>query len=189
MSSSNSNIAEPWEDVAPSVGFTNATVTLHGHKLNIFDLGGGSRIRGIWRHYYAEVTIDHTFSTPIIHFAIDCKSIIPQLNSADLCWCTVWCLWWMSRNGDGSPKRKTRFLAPFPTRSLKTSPSSFWSTSFITLPSIQCWQANKQDTGAGDAVPLLDLRELIGVKELRLFRWASNIVRFIPQRRWGTSKE
>nr|XP_033796404.1 ADP-ribosylation factor-like protein 13B isoform X2 [Geotrypetes seraphini] len=42
------------EDVAPTVGFSKADLKHGRFEVTIFDLGGGKRIRGIWKNYYAE---------------------------------------------------------------------------------------------------------------------------------------
>ena len=39
----------------PTVGFVPHTVKVGGKQIKLYDVGGGSRIRGIWRSYYAEV--------------------------------------------------------------------------------------------------------------------------------------
>ncbi|XP_055991420.1 ADP-ribosylation factor-like protein 13B isoform X2 [Sorex fumeus] len=42
------------EDVAPTVGFSRIDLRQGKFQVTIFDLGGGKRIRGIWKNYYAE---------------------------------------------------------------------------------------------------------------------------------------
>ncbi|XP_019384211.1 PREDICTED: ADP-ribosylation factor-like protein 13B isoform X2 [Crocodylus porosus] len=42
------------EDVAPTVGFSKIDLKQGRFEVTIFDLGGGKRIRGIWKNYYAE---------------------------------------------------------------------------------------------------------------------------------------
>ncbi|XP_036304167.1 ADP-ribosylation factor-like protein 13B [Pipistrellus kuhlii] len=42
------------EDVAPTVGFSKIDLRQGKFEITIFDLGGGKRIRGIWKNYYAE---------------------------------------------------------------------------------------------------------------------------------------
>ncbi|XP_045241261.1 ADP-ribosylation factor-like protein 13B isoform X3 [Macaca fascicularis] len=42
------------EDVAPTVGFSKINLRQGKFEVTIFDLGGGIRIRGIWKNYYAE---------------------------------------------------------------------------------------------------------------------------------------
>ncbi|NWU70152.1 AR13B protein, partial [Pterocles burchelli] len=42
------------EDVAPTVGFSKIHLKQGRFEVTIFDLGGGRRIRDIWRNYYAE---------------------------------------------------------------------------------------------------------------------------------------
>ncbi|KAM9635608.1 ADP-ribosylation factor-like protein 13B isoform 1-T2 [Trichechus inunguis] len=47
-------IDEHPEDVAPTVGFSKIDLRQGKFEVTIFDLGGGKRIRGIWKNYYAE---------------------------------------------------------------------------------------------------------------------------------------
>ncbi|XP_045142193.1 ADP-ribosylation factor-like protein 13B isoform X1 [Echinops telfairi] len=42
------------DDVAPTVGFSKIDLRQGKFEVTIFDLGGGKRIRGIWKNYYAE---------------------------------------------------------------------------------------------------------------------------------------
>ena len=39
----------------PTVGFDSKKINYRGHNVTLFDLGGGKKIRGIWRNYLAEV--------------------------------------------------------------------------------------------------------------------------------------
>lgn len=47
-------LPESPEDVAPTVGFSKIDLKQGRFEVTIFDLGGGKRIRGIWKNYYAE---------------------------------------------------------------------------------------------------------------------------------------
>lgn len=40
--------------MAPTVGFSKVDLKQAKFEVTIFDLGGGKRIRGIWKNYYAE---------------------------------------------------------------------------------------------------------------------------------------
>ncbi len=53
-------VSDSLDGIAPTVGF--ATVSFQSRRFNItlFDLGGGSRIRDIWKNYFAEVMLKHT---------------------------------------------------------------------------------------------------------------------------------
>eukprot|EP00877_Chromochloris_zofingiensis_P004679 jgi/Chrzof1/14211/Cz08g29190.t1 len=42
-------------DATPTYGFSSQTIMQSGHKLDIYDLGGGKNIRRIWKTYLAEV--------------------------------------------------------------------------------------------------------------------------------------
>lgn len=47
-------LTESPEDVAPTVGFSKIDLKQGRFEVTIFDLGGGKRIRNIWKNYYAE---------------------------------------------------------------------------------------------------------------------------------------
>lgn len=40
--------------MAPTVGFSKVDLKQGKFEVTIFDLGGGKRIRGIWKNYYSE---------------------------------------------------------------------------------------------------------------------------------------
>mmetsp|Transcript_2153 Transcript_2153/g.5461 ORF Transcript_2153/g.5461 Transcript_2153/m.5461 type:complete len:312 (-) Transcript_2153:355-1290(-) len=46
---------EAMANVAPTYGFSKESVAESPYTIDIFDLGGGKRIRGIWKQYLAEV--------------------------------------------------------------------------------------------------------------------------------------
>eukprot|EP00795_Rhopilema_esculentum_P017358 gene17358-8946_t len=46
---------EPPDGITPTIGFANAEFTLSRCKVTVYDLGGGVRIRDVWKNYYAEV--------------------------------------------------------------------------------------------------------------------------------------
>eukprot|EP00794_Sanderia_malayensis_P000305 gene305-934_t len=46
---------EPPDGITPTIGFANAEFSMESFKVTIYDLGGGVRIRDVWRSYYAEV--------------------------------------------------------------------------------------------------------------------------------------
>lgn len=43
------------DSMTPTIGFASSSFRLHRCNVTLYDLGGGSRIRGIWKNYYAEV--------------------------------------------------------------------------------------------------------------------------------------
>ncbi|XP_043556724.1 ADP-ribosylation factor-like protein 13B isoform X2 [Chiloscyllium plagiosum] len=45
---------ESLEDLAPTVGFSRIDLKQDKFEVTIFDLGGGKRIRAIWKNYYSE---------------------------------------------------------------------------------------------------------------------------------------
>lgn len=48
---------ESIEGSSPTVGFNNLTLQLYGRKIITYDVGGGPRIRGIWKNYYHDVSL------------------------------------------------------------------------------------------------------------------------------------
>jgi len=46
---------EPPDGITPTIGFANAEFTINRCKVTAYDLGGGVRIRDVWRKYYSEV--------------------------------------------------------------------------------------------------------------------------------------
>ncbi|RDD44571.1 ADP-ribosylation factor-like protein 13B [Trichoplax sp. H2] len=46
---------ESIEGVSTTVGFNNFSLQLYGRKIITYDVGGGPRIRGIWKNYYHDV--------------------------------------------------------------------------------------------------------------------------------------
>ena len=42
-------------DTAPTVGFVSENLILDNYDIKIFDLGGGKKIRNIWKQYFVEV--------------------------------------------------------------------------------------------------------------------------------------
>lgn len=50
---------EPLDTVVPTVGFSTVTLSNHNCSIKIYDLGGGSGIRGIWPRYFVDVCCLH----------------------------------------------------------------------------------------------------------------------------------
>lgn len=48
-------LAEPLALVKTTIGFASSDVTFRKEGLTVYDVGGGERIRDIWRQYYSEV--------------------------------------------------------------------------------------------------------------------------------------
>lgn len=42
-------------ETIPTVGFSKETMKLDKYDITLYDLGGGKKIRGIWKNYFAEV--------------------------------------------------------------------------------------------------------------------------------------
>ena len=43
------------DDTVPTVGFTTDQVHINDSLITLYDVGGGARIRNIWRNYFADV--------------------------------------------------------------------------------------------------------------------------------------
>ena len=49
-------LGRPMDGVVPTIGFSNHEMKqFNKYKVEIYDLGGGDRIRGIWKNYFALV--------------------------------------------------------------------------------------------------------------------------------------
>lgn len=48
---------ESFETVMPTVGFSLVSLSYKSYTVKVFDLGGGSNIRGIWTHYFVDVKV------------------------------------------------------------------------------------------------------------------------------------
>lgn len=45
---------ESTDGITPTVGFLNSSFSLYRFSVTVFDVGGGAKIRSIWKNYYAE---------------------------------------------------------------------------------------------------------------------------------------
>jgi ADP-ribosylation factor-like protein 13B len=41
--------------VTPTIGYSSVNFVFENYDITLYDLGGGQKIRDIWRNYYAEV--------------------------------------------------------------------------------------------------------------------------------------
>lgn len=48
---------ESFEAVMPTVGFSLVPLSYKNYSIKVYDLGGGANIRGIWSHYFVDVSI------------------------------------------------------------------------------------------------------------------------------------
>lgn len=48
---------EPSDSVVPTVGFSVVRLRYKEYDVNVYDLGGGVGIRGIWHRYFVDVSI------------------------------------------------------------------------------------------------------------------------------------
>lgn len=49
---------EDVEAVVPTIGFSIVHLSYRDYKVALFDLGGGSNIRGIWNKYFVYVSLE-----------------------------------------------------------------------------------------------------------------------------------
>ena len=48
-------VIDSLDTVAPTVGFSTVDFAFEKNDITLFDLGGGKRIRDIWKNYFSEV--------------------------------------------------------------------------------------------------------------------------------------
>ena len=49
-------ILEPPDGITPTVGFSNANLKIGKCDVTLYDLGGGTNVRTVWKKYFAEVS-------------------------------------------------------------------------------------------------------------------------------------
>lgn len=54
------------DGITPTVGFLTSSFTLFRYHVTILDLGGGPKIRAVWKNYYAEVSKEATINNFVI---------------------------------------------------------------------------------------------------------------------------
>ena len=47
---------EPPDGITPTVGFSNANLTIANCNVTLYDLGGGVNVRTVWKKYFADVS-------------------------------------------------------------------------------------------------------------------------------------
>ena len=47
---------ETTKDITPTIGFSSTKLNIDNTAVTFYDVGGGPRIRGIWKNYYSEVS-------------------------------------------------------------------------------------------------------------------------------------
>ena len=68
-------------DTVPTIGFINEEIVFKGDTVTVFDLGGGSRIRAIWKNYFADVhgfvyVVDSSETSKLEEARQELKSVI-----------------------------------------------------------------------------------------------------------------
>lgn len=68
------------DTVAPTIGFSQAEFKFSKHDIILYDLGGGKRIRDIWKNYFAEVYgVIYVIDSSEPERMEECKSVIRDL--------------------------------------------------------------------------------------------------------------
>ena len=49
-------ILESTEGLTPTIGFVNSNLDIGSYDVTLYDLGGGARVRNIWKNYYSAVS-------------------------------------------------------------------------------------------------------------------------------------
>ena len=49
-------LIEPPDGITPTVGFSNANLTINSCNVTLYDLGGGVNVRTVWKKYFADVS-------------------------------------------------------------------------------------------------------------------------------------
>ncbi|XP_054163951.1 ADP-ribosylation factor-like protein 13B, partial [Oppia nitens] len=78
-------IGDPLEDIIPTIGFSNLELRRYGkYRVVVYDLGGGVRIRGIWKNYFALVHgIIFVIDSSDISRIYEVKDVIEEVVSND----------------------------------------------------------------------------------------------------------
>ena len=53
-------IIESTEGLTPTIGFVNSNLDIGSYDVTLYDLGGGARVRNIWKNYYSAVSEKYT---------------------------------------------------------------------------------------------------------------------------------
>ncbi|ELU13265.1 hypothetical protein CAPTEDRAFT_184387 [Capitella teleta] len=68
------------DSVAPTVGFSSIEFKFEKHKITLFDLGGGKRIRDIWKNYFSEVYgVVYVVDSSEPERLVECKGVLKNL--------------------------------------------------------------------------------------------------------------
>ncbi|KAK3735593.1 hypothetical protein QZH41_013707, partial [Actinostola sp. cb2023] len=75
------------EGITPTVGFLSSSFSLYRYNVTIYDLGGGSKIRAIWKNYFTEVYgIVFVVDASDRHRLEECRDVLhDSMNSDKIC--------------------------------------------------------------------------------------------------------
>lgn len=68
--------ADSTEGITPTVGFLNSSFSLYRFNVTLFDVGGGARIRSIWKNYYAEVSNNNVIFLLCFQLVLTCDPLV-----------------------------------------------------------------------------------------------------------------
>ena len=72
--------AASFDTVAPTVGFESADFKFLQYHITMFDIGGGKRIRDIWKDYLAEVYgLIFVVDASAVERMLECRDILASL--------------------------------------------------------------------------------------------------------------
>lgn len=68
------------DTVAPTIGFSSVSFKFNKHQVVLYDLGGGKRIRDIWKNYLSEVYgLIYVVDSSEPERLDECKSVLSDL--------------------------------------------------------------------------------------------------------------
>ena len=76
--------AESLDSVAPTIGFTSVDFVFDKHDINMIDLGGGKKIRDIWKNYFSEIYgLVYVIDSSEPSRMEECRSVLEKLLQDD----------------------------------------------------------------------------------------------------------
>ena len=66
--------------MAPTIGFTSIDFTFDKYSITMYDLGGGKKIRDIWKNYFSEVYgLVYVIDASAVDRTDECRSVLEKL--------------------------------------------------------------------------------------------------------------
>ena len=76
--------AESLDTVAPTIGFSSIDFTFDKYNINMIDLGGGKKIRDIWKNYFSEIYgLVYVIDASAPERMDECRSVLEKLLQND----------------------------------------------------------------------------------------------------------